>query len=190
MRVISIVVAVFILSGCSMLHYKKTDKGRLQGKLVVQWIDYDKFMFLPDEDSPLAFTRSNGEIITPRKMYTDGGSIPRALWAFKNYSPWGYAPAFIIHDWLFEMKHCQYAGYENYDHKEAAKVMSEVLKTLMEHPEYGGRNEDVLYSMYQAVSSSIAKELWEEGECASPTTDYTFAIRPRPKFEYTINFSE
>ena len=33
-------------------------------------------------------------------MYTDGGSIPRIAQAFNGFSPWGYAPAYMIHDWL------------------------------------------------------------------------------------------
>lgn len=155
-------------SGCASHHYSRVEPGSLSGKLVVQWYKYNRFIFIPDNDEPLTFTRSNGRTITPGQMYTDGGSIPRPLWAIKNYSPWGYAPAFMVHDWLFVMQYCKYNGYEDYNVDVAAWIMSEVIKTLMEDPDHGGKNEFVLYSMYIAVRSPIAKRLWEEGECNQP----------------------
>ena len=161
-------IILFLTSGCASYHYSKVNPGKLSGKLIVQWYKYDRFIFIPDKDEPLTFFRSNGKTIIPGQMYTDGGSIPRPLWAIKSYSPWGYAPAFMVHDWLFVMQHCKYNGYEDYDVDIAALIMSEVIKTLMEDPEYGGKYEFVLYSMYEAVRSPIAKRLWEEGECNQP----------------------
>src|SRR5262249_9096204 len=90
--------------------YEDFHVGSLKGKLIVQWWERDKFVFLPDKDDPLTFKRSDGETITPGRMFTDGGSIPRPLWIFRQYSPWGYAPAFIVHDWLFHMKQCGLPG--------------------------------------------------------------------------------
>nr|WP_249779640.1 DUF1353 domain-containing protein [Bradyrhizobium sediminis] len=34
-------------------------------------------------------------------MYTDGGSIPRIAQIFNGLSPWGFGPAYIVHDWIF-----------------------------------------------------------------------------------------
>ena len=187
MRILSLLLIPFLLSGCASLHYRNTNQGKLQGKLLVQWVDYDKFIFTPDRDNPLTFVRSNGDTITPGRMFTDGGSIPRPLWIFRSYSPWGYAPAFIVHDWLFEMKHCKIDGYEKYDHKIAATIMSEVIKTLMEDPNYGGKNAFVLYTMDQAVRSPIAKNLWENGKCEQFEL-MAFRARVEPMFEYTIEF--
>src|SRR5690349_10192173 len=95
-----------LLPGCDQIHYARTRPGTLEGKLEVEWIGPDEFIFHPDPRTPLKFTRSNGEVIQPGEMYTDGGSIPYAMRIFRSFSPWGYAPAFIVHDWLFDAHHC------------------------------------------------------------------------------------
>jgi len=82
-----ILAIVLLTSGCAKKHYSDVDTGTLKGKLLVEWYDNDKFIFIPDEADPLRFTRQSGVEIQPGKMYTDGGSIPRPLWALKNYSP-------------------------------------------------------------------------------------------------------
>jgi len=177
-----LLVLVLLSAGCASMHYNKTKAGTLKGKLLVQWIDHDKFIFIPDERTPLTFTRHDQTVITPGKMYTDGGSIPRPLWALRSYSPWGYAPAFIVHDWLFFTKYCKKPGYEKYTVHEAALVLSEVMKTMMEKE---GANKLALYSIYEAVNSPIAENLWETGKCLEPGPT---EAAPIPKLEYTIEF--
>ena len=178
MQLKAIVVAATLflpafLPGCGDLLsgwlYDRTESGSLKGKLIIEWIDQDKFIFLPDAQDPLTFVRKNKEVIRPDRMYTDGGSIPIALRAIKSYSPWGYAPAFIVHDWLFVMKQCKIAGYEGYDLEKAATVMAEVMKTVMENPKFGGPNKLVHYSMYEAVRSPTAKDYWDNGTCDTPS---------------------
>ena len=180
-------VALFVVSllsvGCASFHYQQTKPGTLAGKLLVQWIDHDKFIFIPDQARPLSFTRHNRKTITPGRMYTDGGSIPRPLWALRSYSPWGYAPAFIVHDWLFRMKQCKIPGHEEYTVEEAAWVMSEVMKTMMEQHANGDRLAH--YAMYEAVRSPIAVSLWENGKCEQPTPEESARA---PKMEYVIEF--
>lgn len=146
--------------------YDKASIGTLKGKLIVEWIDQDTFLFHPDETDPLVFTRGNKEVIQPGPMHTDGGSIPTALRALKSYSPWGYAPAFIVHDWLFVMKHCKLPGYEKLNLDGAASVMGEALKTMMESKKYGDPDKLVHYSMVQAVRSAAAQDYWDKGKCA------------------------
>lgn len=168
MRIALIAIAVaFGVSGCSDIAWQQTKSGQLKGKLVIEWINQDEFLFIPDPAQPLIFTRSNNEVIKPEAMYTDGGSIPVALRAVKSYSPWGYAPAFIVHDWLFTMRQCKLAGYEKLTLDEAATVLAEVLKTVMENPKYGGPNKLVHYSMYEAVRSRVAKDYWDNGKCTT-----------------------
>lgn len=145
--------------------YAMTQPGSLKGKLTVEWIAADQFIFIADPENPLTFTRSDGVVIQPKRMFTDGGSVPPALRALKSYSPWGFAPAFIIHDWIFTMKHCKIAGYEAYDLNRAATVMSEVMKTLMQDPKYGGANPLVHYSFHEAVTSPTARKYWDAGTC-------------------------
>jgi hypothetical protein len=89
------------LSGCASSHYKHTAAGTLKGTVVVEWYKPDLFKYRPDTTDPLTFTRRKGTVIQPGLMLTDGGSIPRVFWVLRNYSPWGYGPAFIVHDWLF-----------------------------------------------------------------------------------------
>jgi len=175
-----VLLAVVLAStGCASMHYSQTKVGTLKGKLIVQWIDHDKFIFIPDERTPLSFTRHDRTVITPGRMYTDGGSIPRPLWALRSYSPWGYAPAYIVHDWLFFMNYCKLAGHEKYNVHEAAQVLSEVMKTMMEQE---GANKLVLYSVYEAVDSPLAENLWNTGKCVTPEPSEA----ARPKIEYTI----
>lgn len=166
---ILITLAVFILGGCpATSHYKSIKTGRLKegGKFTVEWKKPNKFLYVPDKEHPITFTRSDkSEIVLIESFYTDGGSIPRAFWALKNYSPWGYAPAFIIHDWLFRMQNCQKPGWEKYSIKDAALIMSEVMKTMMESPDFNYGDETTVYLMYLAVQTEPAQTAWKNREC-------------------------
>jgi hypothetical protein len=182
MRTLVYVMITLLLSSCATYHYAKTRPGELNGRLTVEWIEPDEFIFRPDPDNPLTFTRYNKDKITPGLMYTDGGSIPRPLWALRSYSPWGYAPAFIVHDWLFHMRHCQLPGNEKFTVDEAAWVMSEVMKTMMEKE---GVDKFTLYTMFEAVRSPLAKNLWDKRECEE------LPLQKRglkPKMHYVIEF--
>jgi hypothetical protein len=165
-------VAAVGLGGCLEQlygwHYDQTKAGELKGTLRVTWVNQDSFLYEPDPADPLTFKRADGTTITPAAMFTDGGSIPLALRTLKGYSPWGYAPAFLIHDWLFVMKQCKLSGFEKYDLEAAATIMAEAMKTLMEKPQFGGPNKLVHYSMYEGVRSTTAKDYWDNGKCNSP----------------------
>ena len=172
-KLLAIAILVLPLGGCIDWFYKyaydQVEVGQLNGKLIVEWVDQDKFVFLPDPDKPLTFKRKSGEVIQPQRMYTDGGSVPTALRAVKSYSPWGYAPAFIVHDWQFVMKQCKLDCFEKYDLEKAATILDEFMKTVMENPKYCGTNRHVHSSMNQAVRSDTAKEYWEQGKCETPS---------------------
>lgn len=167
-----VVIATMGLGGCLDMiygwHYDQTRTGDLKGTLRIRWVANDQFVYEPDPADPLRFKRADGSIIQPEAMYTDGGSIPQALRAIKAYSPWGYAPAFIIHDWLFVMKQCKLKGYEKLTLEDAATIMAEAVKTLMEKPDFGGVNKLVHYSMYEGVLTSTAKDYWDNGPCNTP----------------------
>ncbi|MCB1519186.1 MAG: DUF1353 domain-containing protein [Hyphomicrobiaceae bacterium] len=168
-KMLVVATATLGLTGClDQLfgwQYDQTKTGELKGTLQIRWLSQDKFLFVPDAADPLVFKRADGTVIQPQSMYTDGGTIPSALRAIKAYSPWGYAPAFIIHDWLFVMKQCKLQGHEAYDLDTAAMIMAEAMKTLMEKPDFGGPNKLVHYSMYEAVRTSTARDYWENGVC-------------------------
>lgn len=179
------IAVLVILTGCAARHYDGIEVGALKGDLIVEWRKPNHFVYLPSEDNPLRFTRgSNNGVIEPLKMWTDGGSIPRAFWVFRNYSPWGYGPAFIVHDWLFRMQHCEIDGYDEYDVKTAAIVMSEVMKTLMEQPDFDYGSKQSMYLMYKAVMSEPARSSWEKRDCVPVDT----ARLAEPDLRFTISF--
>src|ERR1044071_6767750 len=162
-----------LLTGCSSIYYSQVKEGKLSGRLIVEWIDADYFIFVPDTDRPLTFSRYNRDVIVPERMFTDGGSIPRAFWGIRNYSPWGYGPAFIVHDWLFEMKRCRHSGYERYSFEDTADILAEVIKTLMTDPKHGVEDKFTLYAISEAVRSPLARAIWEDSKCNPPP--------PRPR---------
>ena len=181
------VLSAFYATAASSLgadFYDGVKSGTLEGKLTVQWIEADVFLFIPDTVSPLTFTRASGQKIRPGRMLTDGGSVPRPLWILRSYSPWGYAPAFIFHDWLFEMKHCKYSGFDTLNHREAANVMAEVMKTMMETNRVS-IDRLTVWSMHAAVDSSIAENRWNSGACNPPPPGMFGA---KPLLEYKLNF--
>ena len=115
-RALAALAVLLGLSGCITVDYSRLNPGTLSGSLFVMWIDEGgssgdgTFLFVPDPHDPLTFRRSDptqpGAVIRPGMMYTDGGSIPKIAQVFNGLSPWGYAPAYMIHDWLFVAHHC------------------------------------------------------------------------------------
>jgi hypothetical protein len=174
------------LAGCAAQHYEKTVAGELKGDLIIEWRKPNSFVFIPSLNNPLRFTRgTNHEVIQPDRMWTDGGSIPRPFWVFKNYSPWGYGPAFIVHDWLFHMQDCKLPGYEKYDLKTAAMVMSEVMKTLLEDPGFDYGDKSSMYLMYKAVQTESARHAWDERNC-KPVDDKVTRRHPDAIFHFSF----
>jgi hypothetical protein len=170
-KVATALAAVVSVAAADAQSYDTFEVGSLQGKVIVQWLKPDLFIFTPDANRPLTFIRKSGQKITPGRMLTDGGSIPRPLWILRNYSPWGYGPAFVVHDWLFEMHHCKYKGFEAFDYHIAATVMAEVMKTMME-TKVVDVDKRTLESMYWAVDSPIAARAWNTGRCNPPPNDF------------------
>ncbi len=129
--------------------------GKFEGEPYLVWVKPDIFRMEPHTPR-FRFIRSTGEVIEPGKMFTDGGSIPRALWVFKDLSPWAYAPAFLIHDWLFDSHH---AGTTDKRFEEVRDIMMEGVKTLMESGvcESNRFTFDLIYS---GIDSFIARRVW------------------------------
>uniref|UniRef100_Q47D40 DUF1353 domain-containing protein n=1 Tax=Dechloromonas aromatica (strain RCB) TaxID=159087 RepID=Q47D40_DECAR len=166
---LTLILLVLALCGCTSMSYSDTNKGVFTGRMFVEWVEGVGFIFRPDEESPLTFTPDdgNGKPIRPGVMYTDGGSIPRFLWGLHGFSPWEYAKAYIIHDWLFEAQHCGYKPDNSYSFSDSHRLMGETLKTLMETvPKL--KSELVFDAVTDAVSTPIARYLWVRGGCNSP----------------------
>jgi hypothetical protein len=109
-------------------------------------------------------------------MYTDGGSAPPVFWALPGFSPWGYGPAYIIHDWLFEQHHCRYPGWEDISFHDSARLLGEGIDTLMKEGDVPP-NPEARYLIEQGVRTGIARNLWENGVCEQPSPR---ARRPAP----------
>ena len=111
--------------------YGDTPAGRFENleSNRLAWREPDWFELVPKRTVPFRFVRASGETIEPRRMFTDGGSIPRVLWPIRSLSPWGYAPAFLVHDWEFDLHHC---GRTPKSFDEVRDTMMEAVKTLME----------------------------------------------------------
>jgi hypothetical protein len=180
MRLMILISLVCLLCGCATQHYRETQKSDFSGVLNVRWIENDYFLFLPDKEEPFSLVRANGDVIKPGPMYTDGGSIPRFLWGIEGYSPWGYAPAYIVHDWLFEAKHCGHEPDNQYTFEDSVAVMAEALKAVMQaDPEV--RNYFVFDTVVASVGSPIARRIWEKGSCQPPILDKrTFSTEALP----------
>ena len=171
------------LSACASVDYSKLPPGTFSGSLFVMWVDEGgpsgdgNFLFVPDPEDPLIFRRSNpgnpGALIRPGLMYTDGGSIPKIAQVFKGLSPWGYAPAYMIHDWIFTARHCIVDGETNtrFDQvrdvtfKDSAEILGEAIQGLIAD-ERVQPNDLAGSAITTAVDSAIAKRLWDErGAC-------------------------
>ena len=69
----------------------------------------------------------------------------------------GYAPAYLIHDWEFELHHC---GRTNKTFEQVRDTMMQCVKTLME----GGlvpKSTFDFWLLYQGINSDLAHRYWD-----------------------------
>lgn len=184
-------ISLITLTACGSRIYDESRPGEFTGSLIVMWVGGDggnggdgNFVYVPDLDDQgraLAFTRGtqtdgrdlNVTRVEPEWMYTDGGSVPRLVQPVRGLNPWGYAPAYMVHDWLFVARKClndnmatpEEAAMANVTFRESFEVMAEMLKTLEESDQLS--ESDLQPSAITwAVSSGISKNLWQEvGKC-------------------------
>jgi hypothetical protein len=182
---LSALAMALTISACSSIDYQKLSPGQLSGSLFVMWVGEGdsfgdgRFLFVPDPRDPLIFRRpdpgARGGTIQPGIMYTDGGSIPRIAQAFNGLSPWGYAPAYMIHDWVFTAHHCIVDGSKEsrfdqvrgMEFDDSVAILGEAIKALVETRRVARKDvaPDVITA---AVGSVFARNLWNEhGACKS-----------------------
>lgn len=146
--------------------YDDIPQGEFLGleSIRLRWVKPDWFEYIPYTDNPFRFRRASGELITPRRMFTDGGSIPRAFWFKDTLSPWGYAPAFLVHDWEFDFHHC---GRSEKSFEAVRDTMAEGVKTLMEA---GLCPKSILAfkALFVGIDSFVARALWDERHPGCP----------------------
>lgn len=170
-----------LLSACASPWVDPKHPGVISGTLMVFWVGDDKFVYYPAPSAPLTFKlppflrdKVKHDDIVPGAIYTDGGSIPRALRSLVGFSPWGYGPAYIVHDWLFVAHHCivtkqeakladygdEVAKVRNVDFKASADMLAAVIQALIEQdkvPRHGNAPE----AIYSGVDSFVARNLWD-----------------------------
>ena len=66
------------------------------------------------------------------------------------------------------MQNCKLPGYERHSLEEAATIMSEVMKTLMESPGFDYGSKTTMYLMDKAVQTQPARDPWSDGRCLTP----------------------
>lgn len=135
--------------------YPDFQPGKFEGEPYLVWVKPDIFRLEPHTPR-FRFIRDSGEAIEPGTMFTDGGSIPRPLWFVKDLSPWTYAPAFLIHDWLFD---CHHAGTTDKSFEEVRDIMMEGIRTLMESGPCKP-NRLTFDLIYSGIDSVIARRIW------------------------------
>lgn len=138
--------------------------GRFEGQPRLVWVAPDLFLHEPLAAKPFRFVRANGEVIAPGRMFTDGGSIPRPLWTLRDLSPWTYGPAFLIHDWLFDLHHC---GKDTRSFETVRDIMLEGVRTLMETG-VCAMNRLAFDLIYTGIDSYIARQIWNRPGCTLP----------------------
>jgi len=155
-----------VLAGCAQVFYEKTPSGKFAGRLDVEWIAPNLFVYRPDPTQPLTFTASDGTLIQPQLMYTDGGSIPRLFWSVPHLGPWDFAPGFVVHDWLFLQHRCRSGHWQDVSFERSADLLAQALKTQMVQSQQP--DPVVLWAIHEAVKTPVAKASWDSSDCRNP----------------------
>ncbi|WP_245294598.1 DUF1353 domain-containing protein [Rhizobium anhuiense] len=178
-----------LASGCTTIDFDKLPAGSFSGTLIVMWVGEGalagdgKFVFVPDPNDRLTFTRAENPSmpIVPGVMYTDGGSVPKIVQPFRGFNPWGYAPAYMVHDWLFTAHHCLEAGKKDpvymavadVGFDDSGRILGEAIQTLMAK-KVVSKNDVAKTAITAAVRSPVARNIWDSG----PKTCARDAVTP------------
>lgn len=164
-----------LLTSCASLPHDQIPDGIFDGVATVEWSGEDKFIYRPGPKAlsfQPSFWAKTTKRIVPRTMYTDGGSVPRFFWNIPGLSPWGFGPAYVIHDYIFTVHRCGWYDPDvaEIDFDKSAEVLAEVGKALIDLHYI---QHDALDAIVLAVKSPIARTLWDTPgdpikDCAHP----------------------
>jgi hypothetical protein len=134
----------------------------------LQWVAPNWFEFIPKGNMAFTFVRSQGEHITPKNFFTDGGSIPRLFRWSDDLDPFGSLPGYLLHDWEFDLHHC---NQSNKTFEDVASILMEALRTLMEG---GYVKKDMLafWMIETGINSWVAHEAWNDMPSTCPLPPY------------------
>ncbi len=167
MRLVAPLVLALTLVACVPRSLDTMQAGTFVGTVDLRWLREDTFLFVPNDDAPFSFVRPNGETIRPGAMVTDGGSVPRLFWALDGYSPWAFAPAYIIHDWMYQARHCGFLPADRHSFEDTVVVFAEALASLMES-DPRERDAEVFANLVAGAASPFARWHWDHGVCRRP----------------------
>jgi hypothetical protein len=179
------------LGGCaSWFPHEDVGTGELKGDVEVRWIAQDRFIYLKT-GNPLSFKASFMSVpIVPDVMFTDGGSIPQVFWGIPGLSPWGLGPAYIIHDWIFEVHRCGRNAppeVKAITFEQSAIILAEVGKELIR---VGLIRDDMLDAIVWGVRTRYARSLWGRpgtpDECKPPHLLRRAAVGGQTVVKFTI----
>ena len=157
-------LATLLLAACGVWIHDDIPDGDLSGVVTVEWDKQDNFIYRPEKGKELSFQpfawRGTDKRITPKLMYTDGGSVPRVFWNIPGLSPWGFGPAYVIHDYIFAVHRCGWPDpvVSQIKFEESAEILAEVGKVLIET---GLIKDDALNAIIWAVRTQYARNLWD-----------------------------
>ncbi|MDX0481415.1 hypothetical protein GOD90_20275 [Sinorhizobium medicae] len=132
----------------------------------LRWVRPNWFEFIPKRQIPFRFIRANGERVEPRRMFTDGGSIPRLFRWGNGLDPWGFAPAYLLHDYEFDLHRC---GRSDKSFEDVRDTMMEAVRTLM-HVGLCPSSSVVFGMIYAGIDSIVARRIWnaKTSKCSLP----------------------
>lgn len=168
-RLALLLAAALLLTGCIPVAYDDVPAGRFEGVIELRWLYENHFLYLPHPETPFRFIRANGEVLEPGPMVTDGGSVPPPLWGEASLNPWTYAPAYLLHDWIFRGVACGAIAPDAFSFRDTALIMAEALKTQMEeNPRSFNRTA---YDLIAASTASPAARFIYENNTCTPLPD-------------------
>jgi hypothetical protein len=136
-------------------------KPLMKGTLLIQWDNENRFIYVPQAPDGLRFQTRDGREVKPERMYTDGGSIPRVFWSVKGLSPWGYGPAYVLHDWLFHVHRCGKDSAPNkYSLAQANDVLDDAIAFLIITKKVS--SNELTRRLIKWGVDNFAKKAWNE----------------------------
>jgi hypothetical protein len=153
-----------------------SSEANLKGVLLIQWNDDKRFIYVVDSSNPLRLQLKDGRVIQPGRMYTDGGSIPRVFWSVKGFSPWGYAPAYVLHDWLFHQHRCgRDIAPDQYSFEEANQILDDAINILFRENKV--QPNDRTRALIKWAVDNFAQSAWNE-PCGEAPPSAAMSLAP------------
>ena len=173
----ALAISVSILPSLGFPEAKKNNPVSMKGVLLIQWSDETRFIYVSPTDNPLRFMTRNGREVRPGRMYTDGGSIPRLFWSVKGFSPWGYGPAYVLHDCLYHRHRCDRDGPPNkFSFEEANEVLDDAIAFLMVTKKVDSNR--LARRLIKWAVDNFGQEAWDKSCDAEPPAEAKGLVAP------------